>query len=169
MFRLSGEPPFTFTYQRTELVDPKKKSKTPPKVVETHTVSNVFKNEHSIFSAQEGSLLEHVFGQQLLMSSALFQGPGLSRLSPTNGADIRQQLWIQQLKRLDLTAIIFTIHKISSTANIFASTSASTSVSYLMRFIFLTRIVVRLKHGPTTSAKSQSFQDIIWNVASIIL
>ncbi|QRV80309.1 nucleoporin [Ceratobasidium sp. AG-Ba] len=55
VFKLSGEPPFTFTYQRTELVDPKKKSKTPPKVVETHTVSNVFKNEHSIFSAAEGT------------------------------------------------------------------------------------------------------------------
>ncbi|CAE6355656.1 unnamed protein product [Rhizoctonia solani] len=55
VFKLTGEPPFTFTYQRTELVDPKKRSKTPPKVVETHTVSNVFKNEHSIFSAAEGT------------------------------------------------------------------------------------------------------------------
>ncbi|KAG8745025.1 hypothetical protein FRC10_008999 [Ceratobasidium sp. 414] len=55
VFKLSGEPPFTFTYQRTELVDPKKKSKTPPKVAETHTVSNVFKHEHSIFSAAEGT------------------------------------------------------------------------------------------------------------------
>ncbi|KAG8692021.1 hypothetical protein FRC09_011484 [Ceratobasidium sp. 395] len=55
VFKLTGEPPFTFTYQRTELVDLKKRSKTPPKVVETHTVSNVFKNEHSIFSAAEGT------------------------------------------------------------------------------------------------------------------
>ncbi|KEP54240.1 putative nucleoporin [Rhizoctonia solani 123E] len=55
VFKLTGEPPFTFTYQRTELIDPKKKSKTPPKVAETHTVSNVFKNEHSIFSAAEGT------------------------------------------------------------------------------------------------------------------
>ncbi|KAF8600877.1 hypothetical protein BDV93DRAFT_496344 [Ceratobasidium sp. AG-I] len=55
VFKLTGEPPFTFTYQRTELVDPKKRSKTPPKVVETHTVSNVFRNEHSIFSAAEGT------------------------------------------------------------------------------------------------------------------
>jgi len=54
LFTLIGEPPFTFTYQRAELATTKATSKT-PRIAETHTVSNVWKHEHSIFSAQEGT------------------------------------------------------------------------------------------------------------------
>ncbi|KXN88811.1 hypothetical protein AN958_06680 [Leucoagaricus sp. SymC.cos] len=53
VFTLEGEPPFTFTYQRSEL-GPKKGGK-PGKVLETHTVSRVNTNEYSIFSALEGT------------------------------------------------------------------------------------------------------------------
>jgi hypothetical protein len=52
VFTLIGEPPFTFTYQRSE-PSPKKGGK-PGKVLETHTVSRVLTNEYSIFSALEG-------------------------------------------------------------------------------------------------------------------
>ncbi|KAF9566997.1 hypothetical protein CPC08DRAFT_657108 [Agrocybe pediades] len=52
VFTLVGEPPFTFTYQRSEL--PSKKG-VPGKVLETHTVSRVQQNEYSIFSALEGT------------------------------------------------------------------------------------------------------------------
>ncbi|KAH9486481.1 Nucleoporin [Psilocybe cubensis] len=52
VFTLIGEPPFTFTYQRSEL--PSKKG-VPGKVLETHTVSRVQTNEYSIFSALEGT------------------------------------------------------------------------------------------------------------------
>ncbi|KAI0308121.1 hypothetical protein B0F90DRAFT_1807411 [Multifurca ochricompacta] len=51
-FTLIGEPPFTFTYQRSEL-NPRKGGK-PGKVLETHTVSGVTTMEYSIFSALEG-------------------------------------------------------------------------------------------------------------------
>jgi nucleoporin POM152 len=53
VFTLIGEPPFTFTYQRSEL-SPKKSGK-PGNVLETHTVSRVMTNEYSIFSALEGT------------------------------------------------------------------------------------------------------------------
>ncbi|TFK36998.1 hypothetical protein BDQ12DRAFT_234110 [Crucibulum laeve] len=53
VFTLIGEPPFTFTYQRSE-PSPKKGGK-PGKVLETHTVSRVMTNEYSIFSALEGT------------------------------------------------------------------------------------------------------------------
>ncbi|KAJ3563589.1 hypothetical protein NP233_g8846 [Leucocoprinus birnbaumii] len=53
VFSLIGEPPFTFTYQRSEL-SPKKGGK-PGKVLETHTVSRVQSTEYSIFSALEGT------------------------------------------------------------------------------------------------------------------
>ncbi|KAI0321354.1 hypothetical protein OF83DRAFT_1168509 [Amylostereum chailletii] len=52
-FTLIGEPPFTFTYQRSELN--MKKGGKPGKVLETHTVSGVTGNEYSIFSALEGT------------------------------------------------------------------------------------------------------------------
>ncbi|EGN93112.1 hypothetical protein SERLA73DRAFT_116213 [Serpula lacrymans var. lacrymans S7.3] len=52
-FTLIGEPPFTFTYQRSE-PSPKKGGK-PSRVLETHTVSGVTTNEYSIFSALEGT------------------------------------------------------------------------------------------------------------------
>ncbi|PPQ78029.1 hypothetical protein CVT25_015574 [Psilocybe cyanescens] len=52
VFTLIGEPPFTFTYQRSEL-SPKKG--VAGKVLETHTVSRVQTNEYSIFSALEGT------------------------------------------------------------------------------------------------------------------
>ncbi|KAI0278168.1 hypothetical protein BGY98DRAFT_975678 [Russula aff. rugulosa BPL654] len=51
-FTLIGEPPFTFTYQRSELSA--RKGGSPGKVLETHTVSGVTTNEYSIFSALEG-------------------------------------------------------------------------------------------------------------------
>jgi len=50
-FTLIGEPPFTFTYQRSELSARKGSS---GKVLETHTVSGVTTTEYSIFSALEG-------------------------------------------------------------------------------------------------------------------
>lgn len=53
VFTLIGEPPFTFTYQRSEPVS--KKGGKPGKVLETHTVSRVTTNEYSVFSALEGS------------------------------------------------------------------------------------------------------------------
>ena len=52
VFTLLGEPPFTFTYQRSE-PSPRKGVK-PGKVLETHTVSGVSTKEYSIFSALEG-------------------------------------------------------------------------------------------------------------------
>ncbi|KAK2460117.1 hypothetical protein APHAL10511_007883 [Amanita phalloides] len=53
VFTLAGEPPFTFTYQRSE-PSPKKGGKS-GKVLETHTVSRVMTHEYSIFSALEGT------------------------------------------------------------------------------------------------------------------
>ncbi|KAG6337069.1 hypothetical protein ID866_2022 [Astraeus odoratus] len=53
LFTLIGEPPFTFTYQRSE-PSPKKGGR-PGKVLETHTVSGVTTHEYSIFSALEGT------------------------------------------------------------------------------------------------------------------
>jgi len=53
VFTLLGEPPFTFTYQRSE-PSPKKGAK-PGKVLETHTVSGVSTKEYSIFAALEGT------------------------------------------------------------------------------------------------------------------
>lgn len=50
-FELVGEPPFTFTYQRTELARGQRK----PKVLETHTVSGVTMRNYSIYSAAEGT------------------------------------------------------------------------------------------------------------------
>jgi nucleoporin POM152 len=58
IFTLIGEPPFTFTYQRSELA-PKKGG--PGKVLETHTVSRVLTHEYSIFSALEGWYISHLF------------------------------------------------------------------------------------------------------------
>lgn len=55
VFSLIGEPPFTFTYQRSE-PSPKKGGK-PGKVLETHTVSGVTTKEYSIFSALEGEVI----------------------------------------------------------------------------------------------------------------
>lgn len=62
VFTLVGEPPFTFTYQRSEL--PSKKG-VPGKVLETHTVSRVQQNEYSIFSALEGKLILHLVALDL--------------------------------------------------------------------------------------------------------
>ena len=54
VFTLVGEPPFTFTYQRTELDIYTKKGKK-PKVLETHTVSGITNPEYSIYSSAEGA------------------------------------------------------------------------------------------------------------------
>jgi nucleoporin POM152 len=51
VFTLIGEPPFTFTYQRSE---PSTKKGKPGRVLETHTVSGVMVSEYSIYSALEG-------------------------------------------------------------------------------------------------------------------
>ncbi|KAG8886558.1 hypothetical protein FRB98_001250 [Tulasnella sp. 332] len=53
-FVLSGTPPFTFTYQRTELPSAKR-SHHALKVLETHTVSGFTSSTYSIYSAQEGT------------------------------------------------------------------------------------------------------------------
>jgi nucleoporin POM152 len=53
LFTLSGEPPFTFTYQRSELQS--KKTNKPPKILETHTVTGVTTKEYSIYSSLEGA------------------------------------------------------------------------------------------------------------------
>jgi len=52
VFNLVGEPPFAFTYQRSELN--LKKGGKPGKVLETHTVPRVLTTDYSIFSALEG-------------------------------------------------------------------------------------------------------------------
>lgn len=53
-FELLGTPPFTFTYQRTELMTPEKRGK-PLQVLETHTVSGVTSHTYSISSSNEGT------------------------------------------------------------------------------------------------------------------
>jgi nucleoporin POM152 len=53
-FELIGEPPFTFTYQRTELASNVKRGQT-PRVLETHTVSGINGKDYSIYSASEGT------------------------------------------------------------------------------------------------------------------
>ncbi|TFK30930.1 nucleoporin Pom152 [Coprinopsis marcescibilis] len=54
VFTLVGEPPFTFTYQRSE---PAKKGGKPGRILETHTVSRITTHEYSIFSALEEFML----------------------------------------------------------------------------------------------------------------
>lgn len=87
VFTLIGEPPFTFTYQRSEPT-PKKGGK-PGRVLETHTVSRVMTHEYSIFSALEGT---RTFAKRLITTSSLtclpFQVPGQSPPFPTNIAGI---------------------------------------------------------------------------------
>jgi nucleoporin POM152 len=53
-FELIGEPPFTFTYQRTQLASNVKRD-AKPKVLETHTVSGITTKDYSIYSAAEGT------------------------------------------------------------------------------------------------------------------
>ena len=62
LFTLIGEPPFTFTYQRTELGTGAKKG-AQGKVLETHTVSGVTTREYSIFSALEGAFCPTIDGE----------------------------------------------------------------------------------------------------------
>lgn len=64
MFTLLGEPPFTFTYQRSEPI-PKKGGK-PGRVLESHTVSRVYSNEYTIYSALEGNFLCLYFVSEVL-------------------------------------------------------------------------------------------------------
>lgn len=52
LFTLIGEPPFTFTYQRSESTTRKGQR---GRVLETHTVSRVNTHEYSIYSALEGT------------------------------------------------------------------------------------------------------------------
>jgi nucleoporin POM152 len=54
IFELSGTPPFTFTYQRSE--PPLRKGGRLGKVLETHTVTGVSANQYSIFTASEGNV-----------------------------------------------------------------------------------------------------------------
>ncbi|KAE8230307.1 hypothetical protein CF326_g4694 [Tilletia indica] len=51
VFTLTGVPPFSFTYQRTETSD----DHAHPKVLETHTVAGVLDHSYSIFTSQEGT------------------------------------------------------------------------------------------------------------------
>lgn len=84
-FTLIGEPPFTFTYQRTEL-SPKKGAQ--GKVLETHTVSGVTANQYSIFSALEGEVSD--FCEDFAYSSHIhaIQEHGPLLLSRIDTADI---------------------------------------------------------------------------------
>lgn len=50
-FALTGEPPFAFTYQRTEPVD----THAHPRVLETHTVARVDAHTYTITTTQEGT------------------------------------------------------------------------------------------------------------------
>lgn len=51
VFTLEGEPPFSFTYQRTEPADTHAR----PKVLETHTVNQWQANEYRVPTSQEGT------------------------------------------------------------------------------------------------------------------
>ena len=51
VFRLSGEPPFAFTYQRTEAVD----THAAPRVLETHTVEGISEPTYTIRTSEEGT------------------------------------------------------------------------------------------------------------------
>ncbi|KAK0547504.1 hypothetical protein OC845_004073 [Tilletia horrida] len=51
VFTLTGVPPFSFTYQRTETFD----DHVHPKVLETHTVAGILEHHYSIFTSQEGT------------------------------------------------------------------------------------------------------------------
>lgn len=51
VFRFSGTPPFSFTYTRSELVGHPAKLK----VVETNTVTDVYRHEYSIFTSMQGT------------------------------------------------------------------------------------------------------------------
>lgn len=51
VFNLSGEPPFAFTYQRTETVD----THSTPRVLETHTVEGVTEPTYTIRTSEEGT------------------------------------------------------------------------------------------------------------------
>jgi len=53
IFTLTGEPPFTFTYQRTEIDTSRRGA--PPRVLESHTISGVQNREYSVLSSQEGT------------------------------------------------------------------------------------------------------------------
>lgn len=69
VFTLVGEPPFTFTYQRSEAL-PRKGAKL-GKVLETHTVSGVTSHEYSIYSALEGGSLSDSCGTISLINNLL--------------------------------------------------------------------------------------------------
>ena len=66
VFSLIGEPPFTFTYQRSERST--RKGAKPGKVLETHTVSGVMTHEYSIYSALEGALHLNMLSHLLMRS-----------------------------------------------------------------------------------------------------
>ncbi|KAK9465027.1 hypothetical protein V1512DRAFT_277777 [Lipomyces arxii] len=51
VFHLSGTPPFTFTYTRSERVGRSSRER----VLETHTISDVHENSYSIFTSMEGA------------------------------------------------------------------------------------------------------------------
>ena len=51
VFQLRGEPPFSFTYQRTEPADTHAR----PRVLETHTVEAWHANEYRVPTSQEGT------------------------------------------------------------------------------------------------------------------
>ena len=49
-FNLFGQPPFSFTYQRTEPAD----SFTNPRVLETQTITGILEHTYSVFTSEEG-------------------------------------------------------------------------------------------------------------------
>ncbi|WFD34790.1 hypothetical protein MCUN1_001634 [Malassezia cuniculi] len=51
VFRLTGDPPFAFTYQRTEAVD----THSTPRVLETHTVEGITESTYTIRTSEEGT------------------------------------------------------------------------------------------------------------------
>ena len=105
-FTLIGEPPFTFTYQRSELRP--KKGGSSGKVLETHTVSGVTTTEYSIFSALEGQYLEAFLDSDT--GSPSEQAFGRSLPLPTDIVGTRERSQIESwIKNRDRASRPFTI------------------------------------------------------------
>jgi nucleoporin POM152 len=51
VFSLKGEPPFSFSIQRTQAIDRFQK----PSILESHTITDIHKSSYSLFTAEEGT------------------------------------------------------------------------------------------------------------------
>ena len=107
-FTLIGEPPFTFTYQRSELSS--RKGGSPGKVLETHTVSGVTTTEYSIFSALEGQhitlqILTLVDNANRCMDGHFYRGPPLSIPASPAGSNLGSK--IVTARRVSLMLSVF--------------------------------------------------------------